>query len=70
MVPDQPVRMLNPRLGGPPSKARSDSIFFLFPFLLEIAKSGVSLMGVVVWMQEEVLLGWEVSVWRWVGDSM
>lgn len=55
--------MLKPRLGGPPSKARSYSIsFFLFfslffLFLSEMKKSGVSLLEVVGWMQEDFWLG-------------
>lgn len=49
--------MLKPRLGGPPSKARSYSISFFFLFFLlflfsEMKKSGVSLLEVVGWMQE------------------
>lgn len=48
--------MLKPRLGGPPSKARSYSISFfflsLFFFFSEMKKSRVSLLEVVGWMQE------------------
>lgn len=63
--------MLKPRLGGPPSKARSYSMisfFFLsfFSVSLEMKKSGVSLLGVVGWMQE----GFFGPGWRWFGDLM
>lgn len=52
------MRMLKPRLGGPPSKARSYSMFSFFSsfflFSSEMKKSGVSLLGVIGWMQESL----------------